>query len=127
MRVLLITYEFPPIESAQSLRWLYLSRHLIEYGVDLTVLTPQVVKTSVSDVPAAQRSLDRILARLLGLAVGYPTKVTEATQAQMGRQALCMKIGQKKRIGCCAGHWIKSSFLTCVVNGIRLQNVPCLV
>ena len=50
MRVLLITYEFPPIESAQSLRWLYLSRHLIEYGVDLTVLTPKVVKTPVRDI-----------------------------------------------------------------------------
>ena len=50
MRVLLITYEFPPIESAQSLRWLYLGRHLIEYGVDLTVLTPKVVKTPVRDV-----------------------------------------------------------------------------
>jgi glycosyltransferase involved in cell wall biosynthesis len=41
MRVLLISYEFPPIESAQSFRWHYLSRHLARRGVDVTVLTPK--------------------------------------------------------------------------------------
>jgi glycosyltransferase involved in cell wall biosynthesis len=41
MRVLLISYEFPPIESAQSFRWHYLSRHLARRGVEITVLTPE--------------------------------------------------------------------------------------
>lgn len=42
MRLLLISYEYPPIESAQSFRWHYLSRHLVRSGADVTVLTPEI-------------------------------------------------------------------------------------
>lgn len=49
MRVLLITYEFSPIESAQALRWQYLSRHLLARGVQVTVIAPEVIKGMVAD------------------------------------------------------------------------------
>lgn len=39
MRLLLIAYEFPPIESAQALRWAYLARELVANGHELHVLT----------------------------------------------------------------------------------------
>lgn len=40
MRILLIAYEFPPIPSAQSLRWAYLVRELALLGHRLDVLAP---------------------------------------------------------------------------------------
>lgn len=39
MRLLLIAYEFPPIEAAQALRWAYLSRELVHHGHEVHVLT----------------------------------------------------------------------------------------
>jgi len=39
VKVLLIAYEFPPIESAQGLRWKYLSRALAERGHSVVVVT----------------------------------------------------------------------------------------
>lgn len=38
-RVLLIAYEYPPILSAQSIRWYYLTKELNELGVAVDVLT----------------------------------------------------------------------------------------
>lgn len=40
MRILLIAHEFPPIPSAQSLRWAYLVRELALLGHSLDVLAP---------------------------------------------------------------------------------------
>ena len=40
MKVLLFAYEFPPVLSAQSLRWYYLANELVKVGVELDVLTP---------------------------------------------------------------------------------------
>lgn len=40
MRILLIAHEFPPIPSAQSLRWAYLVRELALLGHQLDVLAP---------------------------------------------------------------------------------------
>lgn len=40
MKVLLLAYEFPPVLSAQSLRWYYLANELVKEGVELDVLTP---------------------------------------------------------------------------------------
>lgn len=41
MRLLLIAYEFPPSPSPQSLRWTHLTRHLVESGVEVHVLTAE--------------------------------------------------------------------------------------
>lgn len=49
MRILLIAYEFPPIEAAQALRWAYLSRELLVHGHEVHVLTvglPSLPKSS---------------------------------------------------------------------------------
>jgi len=40
MRILLIAYEFPPIPSAQSLRWAYLVRELAAFGHQVHVQAP---------------------------------------------------------------------------------------
>ncbi len=40
MKVLLFAYEFPPVLSAQSLRWYYLANELVKVGVELDVVTP---------------------------------------------------------------------------------------
>lgn len=40
MRVLLIAYEFPPVLSAQALRWYYLANELGKLGVEIDILTP---------------------------------------------------------------------------------------
>lgn len=42
MKILLIAYEFPPSPSPQSLRWFYLTRELIQQGMDVHVLCPDV-------------------------------------------------------------------------------------
>jgi hypothetical protein len=42
MRILLIAYEFPPIISAQSLRWFYLANELARLGVEVHVLCPDM-------------------------------------------------------------------------------------
>ncbi|MBV7429982.1 glycosyltransferase [Acidovorax sp. sif1233] len=42
MRILLIAYEFPPIVSAQSLRWFYLANELARLGVEVHVLCPDM-------------------------------------------------------------------------------------
>lgn len=42
MRVLLFAYEFPPILSAQSLRWYYLTRELADIGWEIDILTPKI-------------------------------------------------------------------------------------
>lgn len=42
MRILLIAYEFPPIVSAQSLRWFYLANELAKLGVEVHVLCPDM-------------------------------------------------------------------------------------
>lgn len=42
MRILLIAYEFPPIQAAQSLRWYYLSNVLANRGAKIDVLTVQI-------------------------------------------------------------------------------------
>lgn len=39
MKVLLVAYDFDPIASPQSLRWIYLSRELHRQGIEVTVLT----------------------------------------------------------------------------------------
>lgn len=39
MHILVIAYEFPPSPSPQSLRWAYLTRHLVEQGHRVSVLT----------------------------------------------------------------------------------------
>lgn len=43
LRVLLIAYEFYPLQSAQSLRWTHLSRELQNRAVDVTVLSPNLI------------------------------------------------------------------------------------
>lgn len=40
MKVLLFAYEFPPVLSAQSLRWYYMANELVKEGVELDVVTP---------------------------------------------------------------------------------------
>ncbi|WP_233174955.1 hypothetical protein, partial [Delftia sp. ASV31] len=42
MKVLLIAYEFPPILAAQALRWFYLSNELVDIGVDIHVVCPDI-------------------------------------------------------------------------------------
>jgi len=54
MRILLIAYEFPPISSAQSLRWAKLAGELSDQGHDVTVLTTnfRVVNKLTPDLKA---------------------------------------------------------------------------
>lgn len=42
MRILLFAYEFPPIVSAQSLRWYYLANELARLGAEINVITPAI-------------------------------------------------------------------------------------
>ncbi len=42
MRILLIAYEFPPIQAAQSLRWYYLGNALAGCGAEIDVLTVRI-------------------------------------------------------------------------------------
>lgn len=42
MNALLLAYEFPPVLSAQSLRWYYLAEELAVAGIQLTVLAPRI-------------------------------------------------------------------------------------
>ena len=42
MKILLIAYEYPPIVSAQALRWFYLANELAEAGVKIDILTTQI-------------------------------------------------------------------------------------
>lgn len=42
MKILLIAYEFPPIVSAQALRWFYLANELAEIGVHVDILTTRI-------------------------------------------------------------------------------------
>lgn len=42
MRILLIAYEFPPIQAAQSLRWYYLCNALASCGAEIDVLTVRI-------------------------------------------------------------------------------------
>ncbi len=42
MKVILFAYEFPPIQSAQSLRWFYLCNELAKLGVELDVVVPSI-------------------------------------------------------------------------------------
>ncbi|MFZ4791977.1 MAG: glycosyltransferase [Candidatus Competibacteraceae bacterium] len=42
MRILLIAYEFPPIQAAQSLRWYYLGNALASCGAEIDVLTVRI-------------------------------------------------------------------------------------
>lgn len=42
MKILLIAYEYPPIVSAQALRWFYLANELAEAGVKVDILTTQI-------------------------------------------------------------------------------------
>ena len=53
-RILLITYYFPPLTAAQSIRWFYLSRELSKLGYDIDVLTIKMserFRDLLSDVP----------------------------------------------------------------------------
>lgn len=47
MKFLVIAYEFPPSPSAQSLRWMYLSRELAALGHEVHVLTANVPTSAV--------------------------------------------------------------------------------
>lgn len=49
MRILLVAYDYPPLNSPQAIRWYYLSRELACLGVDMHVLAP--------DLPAHRNSL----------------------------------------------------------------------
>jgi glycosyltransferase involved in cell wall biosynthesis len=42
MKVILFAYEFPPIQSAQSLRWFYLCNELAKLGFELDVIVPSL-------------------------------------------------------------------------------------
>jgi glycosyltransferase involved in cell wall biosynthesis len=55
MRVLLITYEFPPIESAQALRWYYLSNQLVAQGVHVTVIAPELIQEKAANAAVKAR------------------------------------------------------------------------
>jgi len=43
MKILLIAYEYPPIVSAQALRWFYLANELAEAGVKVDILTTRIL------------------------------------------------------------------------------------
>lgn len=42
MRILLVAYDYPPLNSPQAIRWYYLSRELIHLGVEMHVLAPNL-------------------------------------------------------------------------------------
>ncbi|MFC5436999.1 glycosyltransferase [Rhodanobacter umsongensis] len=42
MRILLVAYDYPPLNSPQAIRWYYLSRELVHLGVELHVLAPDL-------------------------------------------------------------------------------------
>ena len=58
MRILLITYEFPPSPSPQSLRWAYLCRELHRLGHDIDVLTIDLGGAAAGEQFARQRCRD---------------------------------------------------------------------
>lgn len=43
MRILLVAYDYPPLNSPQAIRWYYLSRELARLGVEMHVLAPDLV------------------------------------------------------------------------------------
>jgi glycosyltransferase involved in cell wall biosynthesis len=42
MRILLVAYDYPPLNSPQAIRWYYLSRELAHLGVEMHVLAPDI-------------------------------------------------------------------------------------
>ncbi|WP_161596174.1 glycosyltransferase [Rhodanobacter glycinis] len=42
MRILLVAYDYPPLNSPQAIRWYYLSRELVRLGVEVHVLAPDL-------------------------------------------------------------------------------------
>ena len=42
MRILLVAYDYPPLNSPQAIRWYYLSRELAHLGVEMHVLAPDL-------------------------------------------------------------------------------------
>jgi len=42
MRILLVAYDYPPLNSPQAIRWYYLSRELVRLGVEMHVLAPDI-------------------------------------------------------------------------------------
>lgn len=53
MRILLVAYDYPPLSSPQAIRWYYLTRQLVEMGVEVHVLAPDLAgRNGISlDVP----------------------------------------------------------------------------
>lgn len=78
MKVLVLAYEFPPIESAQALRWMYLCRVLAERGHNIVVLTANLL-----DPPATERddSQLRVVRVFPGPFTGTAAALAAATRA----------------------------------------------
>jgi glycosyltransferase involved in cell wall biosynthesis len=52
MKALLISYLFPPLWEAQSIRWYYLSRELAKLGLDIDILTIKLPSITDLNLPA---------------------------------------------------------------------------
>ena len=60
LRILVIAYEYPPVESAHGLRWGYLSRELCSQGHDVCVVTAAVLGPSHTSSGFEQAAVVRI-------------------------------------------------------------------
>ncbi len=85
MHLLLIAYDFPPIPSPQSLRWIYLVRALADAGHRVEVIAPDVPGYGRGGLPEIPDSVTvhrvfpgRLTRLLLGRAGAKPAVVTGA-------------------------------------------------